>query len=163
MKRSTRLRRRSQLLGCGWVALVVLAGCQTPVQEESFAKPFDAQRVAQLSHQAHKVAWDAVVWARHDLRFAAFRPTGLDYEAVYYLDEIRRRSAWIAIKVEKNPRNPRVSSKNAYDLVAYDAMMMHKRYQPSSFKPSTDEKIEHLLSILDEIATYYVQNQKSAY
>jgi hypothetical protein len=33
----------------------------------------------------YKVAFDATFWARHDLRFAAFQPTVLDYEAVHYL------------------------------------------------------------------------------
>ena len=155
-----RLGLQCRLLGCGLLAATVVSGCQTPVQEESFLRPFDAQRVAQLSHEAFKVAWDATVWARHDLRFAAFRPTALDYEVVSYLNQITQRVPWVALKAEKNPASPRVSSKNAYDVVAYDAMMLRLRYQPTSFRHSTDEKIEYLLSLLDGIAPYY--EQKSA-
>src|SRR5690349_25162122 len=65
---------RLQLLVCTLMAGAVLAGCRTPLQEESFSNSFDAQRVAQLAHEAYKVAFDATFWARHDLRFAAFQP-----------------------------------------------------------------------------------------
>jgi hypothetical protein len=143
------------------IAGAVLAGCRTPVGEESFSNSFDAQRVAQLSHEAYKVAFDATFWARHDLRFAAFRPTVLDYDAVYYMNEITRRVPWIAFKVEKNPASPRVSSKSSYDLIAYDVMMLRQRYQRTSFRPSTDAKIEYLLSLLDEIAPFYAQEPDS--
>jgi hypothetical protein len=146
-------------LGCALLAGAVLAGCQTPVREESFSIPFDAEKVAQLSHQAHNVAWDAAIWARHDLRFAAFRPTILDYEVVSYLYQITQHVPWVALKVEKNPASPRVASKDAYDIVAYDAMMLRLRYQPTSFRATTDAKIESVLSLLEKIAPYYAQNQ----
>ena len=84
----------------------------------------------------------------------------LDYEAANYLHQISRRVALIGIAVEKNPASPRVSSKAAYDVVAYDAMMLRHRYQPSSFTPSTDAKIEHLLNLVDEMAPYYAQNHQ---
>jgi hypothetical protein len=142
------------------MAGIVLIGCRTPVQEESFSIPFDAQKVAQLSHQAYKVAWDATIWARHDLRSAAFRPTALDYEVVGYLNQIVQHVPWVALKVEKNHASPRVSSKSAHDIVAYDAMMLRLRYQPTSFRATTDAKIESLLSLLDQIAPYYAQNQR---
>jgi hypothetical protein len=128
-----RFKLRFQLL-CGLMAGAVVVGCRTPVQEESFSKPFDAQRVAQLSHEAFKVAYDARFWAGHDLRFAAFRPTAVDYEAVSYLSELTRKVPWIAHEVEKNPASPRVSSKAAYDVVAYKAMMLRQRYQPYFFQ-----------------------------
>ena len=157
------LRLRLQLLGCTLITGAVLAGCRTPTpQEESFSKAFDAQRVAQLSHEAFKVAFDVTFWARHDLQFAAFKPTITDYEAVYYLDDIRRQVPWIAHKVDKNPASPRVSSKSSYDLVAYDVMMLRPRYQPTSFRPSTDAKVQYLLSLLDEIAAFYMQKPATA-
>jgi hypothetical protein len=136
------------------MATAVLAGCRTLVPEGNFSKAFDASRVAQLSHEAYQVAWDAKFWARHDLRFAV-RPTPVDYEALAYLNDISRRVSWIGRKVEKNPASPRVSSKDSYDNVAYSAMMLRLRYQPASFMRSTDAKIEHLLTLLDEIAPYY--------
>jgi hypothetical protein len=158
--RTRRFRVRFQFLGCALLAGDLLAGCRTPVREESFSIPFDAPKVAQLSHQASRVAWDAAIWARHDLRFAAFRPTILDYEVVDYLYEITQRVPWVALKVEKNPASPRVASKNAYDIVAYDAMMLRLRYQPTSFRVTTDAKIESVLSLMDQMAPYYAQNQQ---
>jgi hypothetical protein len=148
-------------LGCALLAGALLAGCRTPVLEESYSIPFDAQKVAQLSHQASKVAWDAAIWARHDLRFAAFRPTVLDYEVVGYLYQITQRVPWVALKVEKNPASPRVASKSAHDIVAYDAMMLRLRYQPTSFRTTTDAKIESVLSLMDQIAPYYAQGRQS--
>jgi hypothetical protein len=139
------------------MAAAALVGCRTPIQEENFSNTFDAPKVTQLSHEAYQVAWDALFWARHDLRFAV-RPTIVDYEAVAYLNEICRRVGWIARKVEKNPTNARVSSKRGYDNVAYDTMMLRLRYQPASFMPSTDAKIEHLLTLMDQIAMYYAQH-----
>src|SRR5690348_16964429 len=86
-----RLRRRVMLLGCAMMTGALLAGCRTTVQEESFSKPFDTQRVAELSHEAYKVAFDATFWARHDLRVSSFKPTPQDHEAVSYLNEISQR------------------------------------------------------------------------
>jgi len=79
---------------------------------------------------------------------------------VDYLYEITQRVPWVALKVEKNPASPRVASKNAYDIVAYDAMMLRLRYQPTSFRVTTDAKIESVLSLMDQIAPYYAQNQQ---
>lgn len=158
---SGQFRLRLQLMVCALMAGVVLAGCRTPAREERFSSSFDAQTVAQLSHEAFKVAFDATFWARHDLHYAAFQPRALDYEAVYYLDEITRRVPWIARRVEKNRASPRVASKDSYDLVAYDAMMLRRRYQRTSFRPSTDAKIEYLLSLLDKIASFYTQKPES--
>ena len=154
------LRLRFQVLVCALTAGAVLAGCRTPpVHEESFSRAFDAQRVAQLSHEAAKVAFHAKFWAGLDLRFAAFTPTQLDYDAVAYLDAISRRVGWIALKVEKNPTSPRVSSKRAYDFVAHEAMMLRQRYQPASFRRS-GVRIDYLLTLLDQIARYYDQNKQ---
>ncbi|HTL18583.1 MAG TPA: hypothetical protein VL793_15205 [Patescibacteria group bacterium] len=149
--------RAFRILSYALMVTAVLEGCRTPVREDSFSKPFNAPRVAQLSHEAYKIAWDAKFWARHDLRFAV-RPTIVDYEALAYLSRISLRVGWIARKVEKNPASPRVSSKNSYDYVAYDTMMFRLRYQPESFMPSTGAKIQHLLTVLDELAPYYAQN-----
>ena len=115
--------------------------------------------MAQLSHEAAKVAFHAKFWAELDLRFAAFTPTQLDYDAVAYLDAISRRVGWIALKVEKNPTSPRVSSKRAYDFVAHEAMMLRQRYQPASFRRS-GVRIDYLLTLLDQIARYYEQNKQ---
>ena len=152
-----RFNRRIKQLGCAMVTGALLVACRTAVQEESFSKPFDTQRVAQLSHEAFEVAFDATSWARHDLRVSSFKPTPLDHEAVRYLNQISQRVGLIGLKAENNPATPRVSSKAAYDNVAYDTMMFQRRYEPSSFKPSTNAKIEHLLKLLDEMATYYAQ------
>ena len=152
----------TQLLACALMAGAFLAGCRTtPVREESFSRPFEAQKVARLSHEAYKVAWHATYWANHDLCFAPFDPTVLEWEAVGYLNDITWRVSWIARKVEKNPATPRVSSKYVHDVVAYDTMMLRRRYERTSFKPSTAAQIEHLLSLLDEIAPYYAQNQQA--
>jgi hypothetical protein len=152
---------RLQLLGWTLVAGSFLAGCRTPVQEENFSNAFDAQKVAQLSHEAYKVAFDVSFWARHDLRFAPFHPTVTDYEVVEYLNDITRQVPWIARKVERNPESPRISSKYSYDVVAYDVMMLRRRYEPKSFRPSTDAKIEYLLSLVDGIAPFYEQKSTS--
>ena len=153
--------RQLQFLGCSLMAGALLTGCQTPVDEESFSNSFDAQKVAQLSHEAYKVAFDATFWAHHDLKIAAFQPTGLDYEVVYYLDDITQRVPWIGRTAEKHPTTARVSSKASYDMVAYDGMMLQHRYQRSSFRPSTDAKIERLLRLLDEIGALYTQKPEA--
>ena len=145
---------------CSLMVIAVLAGCRTPAHEEGFSNPFDAARVAQLSHEAYKVAWDAKFWAGHDLRFSVM-PTLVDYEALRYLTEISRRVGWIARKVQSNPASPRVASKNSYDNVAFDVMMLRLRYQPASFMPATNAKVQHLLTLLDEIAPYYAQRAQT--
>ena len=136
----------------------LVAGCGTTGRQqpaENTLRPFDAEKVAKLSHEAYNVAWDAQFWARRDLRFAAFEPTALDRETVEYLDRITRQVPWVAREIEKHPATPRLSSKRSYSFVRFDAMMLKTRYQPASFKSSTDIKIEKLLRILDEIESYY--------
>jgi hypothetical protein len=144
---------------CGFlVAGAVVAGSRVPAGEqpaENTLRPFDAEKVAKLSHEAYKVAWDAKFWARHDLRTAAFHPTALDWEVIDYLDRISRKVPWVAREIEKHPATARASSKRSSDLVRFDAIILKKRYQPASFRKSTDIKIEKLLCILDEITSYY--------
>jgi len=143
------------------IAGAIGAGCRTAVPAqpaENTSYPFDAEKVAELAHEAYKVAWDANVWARRDLRYAAFRPTALDWETVYYLGQISRKAPWVARKIEQHPTTPRVSSQRAYELVRYDAMMLKRRYEPRSFHSSTDVKIERLLGILDEIDSCYEES-----
>jgi hypothetical protein len=55
----------------------------------------------------------------------------------------------------QNQQSRCLSSKTSYDNVAFNAMMPKTKYQPASFTPSTDLKIEKLLSLVDEIAFYY--------
>jgi len=148
------------VLGSVLITAVLLAGCKTPPHsEESFAAPFDAEKVTRLSHEAYTVAWSARHDAARDLRVAPFHPTRLDWEAVRYVDKLSEQVPWIAHKIEKNPGSPRASSQQAYDIVAFDANMLRSRYQPSSFRPSTCAQIEHLLSLIDEIASYYAQKE----
>ena len=140
------------------IAMAFVTGCTTAGREkqpENTLRPFDAQQVATLSHEAYKIAWDAHFWARRDLRFAAFRPTTLDWDAVGFLDQITRQVPWVAKDIEKHPASPRASSRRSSDFVRYDTMMLKKRYQPASFQRTTDVKIEKLLRILDEIGSYY--------
>ena len=147
------------LLACAVTAGVFFVGCRTPCLEESFSGPFDGDKVARLSHEAFSVAWDAKYWASRDLRFAAFKPTPLDWEVVAYLGDISGQVGWVGRKVNQNPSTPRVSSAPTYDVVAYDVMMLRLRYQPTSFTQSTGVKIEHLLRLIDEIAPYYSKNK----
>src|SRR5437899_12579466 len=69
-----------------------LSGCKTACVETSFARPFDTARVAELSHDSAKLAWNARFSASTDLRVTAVHPTGLDWEVV-------RRLQWIYDKV----------------------------------------------------------------
>jgi hypothetical protein len=125
-------------------------------QSENTPRPFDAQKVAKLSHEAYKIAWNARFWARQDLIwYMSYSPTGLDWEAVYYLGEISRKVPWVAREIEKHPTTARSSSKRASDFVRYDTVLLKKVYQPASYRKSTDIKIEKLIGILDEIASYY--------
>lgn len=126
----------------------------------SIVRTFSAEKVATLSHEAYKVAWDANFWARRDLRFASFRPTALDWETVEYLKEITRKVPWVARDVEKHPANPRDFSKRSNELVQYDAMMLKHRFQPASFQSSTAAKIQKLIRILDEIGSCYGTSAK---
>ena len=146
--------------GClKWNCILMLAGlvagCKTPCYEESFSIPFDAAKVAQLSHESYKVAWNVEYWARMNLYYAPFHPKRLDWEAVLYMRRLREQVPWIALDIEKNPATARCSSKKSYDIVAFDAKMLKRRYQPASFRPSTDANIEKLLSLLDQISAYY--------
>src|SRR5437879_5831485 len=134
-------------LGC-FISFVLLigslcAGCKTPpCSEQNFVRAFDPQRVAQLSHDSYKAAWDARFRAREDLRWGAHHPTILDWEAVYYLYRLLDQASWIAHDIEKNPTTPRCSSKISYDMVAFDVVMLKARYSPTSFLPHTDALIE---------------------
>ena len=140
------------------IAGAVVAGCRTASSEqqtEHSLRPFDAEKVARLSHESYKVAWDAQFWARRDLGIAPFHPTALDRETVYYLGQISRHVPWVARDIEKHRATPHASSRRSFDFVRYDVMMLKKRYQPTSFQNSTDLKIEKLLGLLDEITSYY--------
>lgn len=151
-----RFSRLSLSLWALLIAGAVFAGCRTAGPEQQAAlRPFDAQKVVSLSHEAYKVAWDATFWARRDLRIAPFHPSALDWDTVDFLDEITRKAPWVARDIENHPATPRVSSKRSCDFLLYDAMMLKKRFQPTSFRSATNIKIEHLLRILDEIASYY--------
>ena len=134
---------------------LLVAGCRTPCYEENFSIPFEAAKVSQLSHESFKVAWNAEYWARMNLYYAPFHPTRLDGEAVFYMRRLREQVSWIARDIEKHPATARCSSKKSYDIVAFDATMLKRRYHPASFTPSTDSNIEKLLSLLDQISLYY--------
>ena len=140
------------------VALILGAisvGCRTPCHEEQFGREFDAKKVAQLGHDAFKIAWPTTRYAGQDLRFGVRRPTALDREVIYRLDRIRWQAPWVAREVERNPSNPRCASKFAYDILAYEARMLRARYRPESFTPSTDAKIESLLGLIDQLSVFY--------
>jgi hypothetical protein len=147
------------------LAAFLCAGCKTSsCSEQNFAKLFDAQRVAELSHDSYRVAWQARFRAREDLRHLSYHPTKLDWEAVRYLDRLFRQAPWIANNIEKNPADPRCTSKKSYDIVAQDAVMLKARYSPASYTRSTDALIEKLIQLIDEISPYYElkQPQESA-
>jgi hypothetical protein len=138
------------------LAILLCAGCKTaPCSEQNFSRPFDAQRVAQLGHDSYKLAREARFCAWQDLGHLSYRPTGLDWEAVYYMNRLMRQAPWIAHDVEKNPATPRCLSKVSYDIVAFDARMLKARYNPDSYTPCTDRLIEKLLQTTDEISSYY--------
>ena len=125
-------------------------------QAENAPRPFDARKVAKLSHEAYKIAWNARFWAHQDLIwYMSYNPTALDWEAVYYLAEISRKVSWVARKIEKHPATARSSSKRASDFARYDTILLKKVYYPASFRRSTDLKIDKLLGLLDEISSYY--------
>jgi hypothetical protein len=144
----------------GTLILAVLAeGCKTSCHEESFSNPFDAEKVARRARESYQEAWNAEFWARRDLRMAAFHPTRLDRSVIYYLDRLTRQVSWLATEIERNPTNPRCASKGAYDIVAFDTMMLKERYRAASFRPSTDSQIQKLLGMIDEISSYYKVTQ----
>ena len=143
---------RILIAGAVIVAVGIAAGEE---KAENTPQRFDAQKVAALSHEAYKVAWDAKFWARRDLKIAAFKPTKLDWEVVEYLGEISHKVPWVARDIEKHPTTARSSSKRSSEFVRYDAMMLKKRYQPTSFQKTTGQKIEKLLGMVDEINSYY--------
>lgn len=122
---------------------------------ENTARPFDAQKVVKLSDEAFKVGWDARFWAVHDLRFAAFRPRAEDFETIDYLSRTIRDVPSVARQIKKHPATARSSSTRSSDFVRYDIMMFKLRYQPSSFRKPTNAKMQKLLSIVDEILSYY--------
>jgi len=63
----------------------------------------------------------------------------------------------VARNIEKNPATPLFSSKRSNDVVRLDATILKKRYQPTSFRRSTNTKIENLIRILNEMESYYNQ------
>jgi hypothetical protein len=138
-------------------AAAVFGGCATVCQErpEDYARAFDAEKVARLSHEAYQAAWQAAFWARRDLRVAAFRPTQDDWETVFYLRRIYQQVPWVARDIEKHPATPRCSSQSSWDSVRFNATMLKHRYQPTSFQRPTGLMIENLIRILDDINSYY--------
>jgi hypothetical protein len=149
----------------GFLSSLLLAGViawgnkRADAQEkaENTAPPFDAQKVVKLSNEAFKVGWDARFWAVHDLRFAAFRPRAEDFEAIDYLSRTIRDVPSVAREIKKHPTTARSSSMRSIDFVRYDMMMLKLRYQPSSYRKSTNAKMQKLLGIVDEILSYYDQ------
>ncbi len=131
------------------------SGCRTSCPEASFVGAFDAARVTQLCHDAFQVAREATFGARSDLQFGAYHPTRPDWEVVRYLDRLTWRIPWVSRAASRNPAAPRSASKSAYDMVAYDAMMLRDRYRPASFQPSSNAKIERLLGLIDELSAFY--------
>jgi hypothetical protein len=149
----------SCFLGFAVLAGFLCTGCKTSsCWEQNFARPFDAQRVAELSHNSYTVAWEARFRARQDLRHLSYHPTALDWEAVYYINRLFRQAPWIANDIEKNPATPRCSSKSSYDIVAHDAVMLRARYRSASYTRHTDALIEKLIQLVEEISPYYELN-----
>jgi len=142
-------------LGAALFLGVLSSGCRTPCPEENFAGSFDAPRVAQLCHEAFQIGREAAFWAWRDLEFGAYQPTRPDWEVVVYLDRLTWQIPWVARAAERNLAAPRGASKRAYDLAAYNAMMLRSRYRPASFAPSTCARIERLLGLIDEVSSYY--------
>jgi hypothetical protein len=139
------------------LAAALLGGCSTVCQErpEDYARAFDEEKVARLSHEAYQVAWHATFWARRDLRFAAFRPTGDDREAVFFLRRIYQQAPWVARDIEKHPATPRCSSQRSYDSLRFNAAMFRHYYRPASFQGPTNSMLKNLIRILDDINAYY--------
>jgi hypothetical protein len=131
------------------------SGCRTPCPEENFAGSFDAPRVTQLCHEAYQVAREASFWAWRDLEFGSYQPTLSDWEVVLYLDRLTWQIPWVARTAERKMATPRGASKPSYDVVAYDAMMLRRRYRPASFQRSTSARIDRLLGLIDEVSAYY--------
>ena len=142
-------------LGAALFLGVLSSGCRTPRPEEDFAGSFDAPKVAALCHEAYRVAREATFWAWRDLEFGAYQPTRPDWEVVVYLDRLTWQIPWVARAAEKKTATPRGASKRAYDLAAYDAVMLRSRYRPASFAPSTCARIERLLGLIDEVSSCY--------
>src|SRR5258706_14867 len=90
-------------LKLNWILLLpgLVPGCKTPCYEGSFSIPFDAAKVAQLSHESYKLAWNVEYWARMNLYYAPFRPTRLDGDAVFYVRRLKEQVSWIARDIEK--------------------------------------------------------------
>jgi hypothetical protein len=139
-------------------AATFLGGCSTTVCQEhpeNYARAFDSEKVARLSHEAYQVAWHANFWARRDLRVAAFRPTQDDWEAVNYLRRLYQQAPWVARDIEKHPATPRCSSQGSYDSLRFNATMFRRYYRPASYQAPTDSMIQNLIRILDEIDSFY--------
>ncbi len=146
------LRRGWRLV---WLAVVLASGCRTSYPEASFAGPFDAVRVSRICQEAFQVGREATFGARCDLQFGAYHPTRPDWEVVRYLERLTWRIPWVARAANRDPAAPRSASKAAYDMVAYDAMMLRDRYRPASFQPSSNAKIERLLGLINELSAFY--------
>jgi hypothetical protein len=140
------------------MAAALAGGCTTVCQErpEDYARAFDAEKVARLSHEAYQVAWHANFWARRDLVWvASFRPTQDDGEAVYFLRRIYQQAPWVAQDIEKHPATPRCSSQHSYDSLRFNAKMFRQYYRPASYHGPTNSMVQNLIRILDEIDSYY--------
>jgi hypothetical protein len=142
-------------LGVVLLAGVLSSGCRTQDPEEAFAGSVDVPRVTQLCREAFRVGREATFWARRDLEFGSYQPTWSDWEVVIYLDRLTWQIPWVRRTAGKNPATPRGASQPSYDAVAFDAMMIRARYRPASFQRSTNARIERLLGLIDEIASYY--------
>jgi len=135
--------------------MLVFLGCKTPYNESAFAGSFDSARVAKLSHECFQVAYDAKQMARWDNKFSVVRTNHLDRDVVVSLGRISVYAPSIAREVESHPESPRTSSKHVYDVVAVYAALLKSRYYAESFKPATQAKIAQLLSMLEEIGSFY--------
>jgi hypothetical protein len=153
---ATRSLLVAQMVVVMFIGPLLIAGCRTtPYSEESFRGAFDAEKVRTLAHEAYALAWRATRQAQHDLRYAAFIPRDTERAALYHLDRLSKQVGWIARQIENHPATPRASSKQAYDIVAFEATQLRMHFQPSSFKPTTNKQVQDLLLMIDEIASYY--------
>ena len=162
---------------------ISLTGCRTPCSEERFARPFDANKVAQLSHDAFKVAYHVKFLAQQDLTQSAdhpqhfattriprpnfglnSRPRGvsdsgldsqLDWEVLNCLELLSWRVAWIPRDIQKNPATTRCSSKKSFENAATYAKLIKADFRPTSFQPATAGQIEDLLQMFDQISSFY--------
>ena len=140
---------------------IMIVGCRTPCSEESFARPFDPKEVAQLSHDAFKVAYHVKFLAAQDIRFSTEHPrrvgredrpgfgSRLDWEVVRYLDRFSWQIAWVPRRIQDHPANARCSSKNSFENAARYAEVIRADFRAASFQPATAGQIEDLLQMFD--------------